>query len=33
MKVLLDTHVWIWWVTGQEDLAQGKRAQLDKLAE
>lgn len=33
MKVLLDTHIWIWWLTGQHDLAPGKRKQLDQLAE
>jgi len=33
MSVLLDSHVWIWWVTGQKDLAAAKRAQLDELAE
>ena len=33
MSVLLDSHVWIWWVTGQKDLAAAKRARLDRLAE
>lgn len=33
MSVLLDSHVWIWWVTGQKDLAPAKRARLDGLAE
>lgn len=33
MSILLDTHVWIWWLTGQEDLADDKRELLDKLAE
>ena len=33
MSVLLDSHVWIWWVTGQKDLAPAKRARLDELAE
>lgn len=33
MSVLLDTHAWIWWLTGQKDLAVAKRTQLDRLAE
>ena len=33
MSVLLDSHVWIWWVTGQRELAAAKRARLDELAE
>ena len=33
MSVLLDSHVWIWWVTGQKDLAPAKRARLDECAE
>ena len=33
MSVLLDSHVWIWWVTGQKNLAPAKRARLDELAE
>jgi PIN domain nuclease of toxin-antitoxin system len=31
--VLLDTHVWIWWLTGQNALAAGDRDALDALAE
>jgi PIN domain nuclease of toxin-antitoxin system len=33
MSVLLDSHVWIWWVTGQRDLAAANRSRLDELAE
>jgi PIN domain nuclease of toxin-antitoxin system len=32
MSVLLDTHVWIWWVLGQKDLPRRHRARLDALA-
>ncbi|HJT16334.1 MAG TPA: type II toxin-antitoxin system VapC family toxin [Thermoanaerobaculia bacterium] len=31
--MLLDTHVWIWWLTGQESLARADRDALDALAE
>jgi PIN domain nuclease of toxin-antitoxin system len=33
MSVLLDSHVWIWWLTGQKDLPAGKRELLDRLAQ
>lgn len=33
MKALLDTHVWIWWLTGQPDLPDRERTALDALAE
>lgn len=33
MKVLLDTHVWIWWVTGQETLTHAELEALGELAE
>lgn len=33
MSVLLDTHVWIWWLTGQESLSALDREALDELAE
>jgi PIN domain nuclease of toxin-antitoxin system len=33
VSVLLDTHVWIWWLTGQADLPSRERAALDALAE
>lgn len=32
MSVLLDTHVWIWWLTGQNDLPAADRDALDALA-
>ena len=32
MKVLLDTHVWIWWVLGSERLSPPERRCLDQLA-
>lgn len=33
MRVLLDTHVWIWWVTGQKTLTHAELEELGKLAE
>ena len=33
MSVLLDSHVWIWWLTGQRDLSARKRELLDRLAQ
>jgi len=30
---LLDTHVWIWWVTGQKTLTHAELEELGKLAE
>lgn len=33
MKVLLDTHVWIWWVTGQKALRRAELEALGNLAE
>ena len=32
MKVLLDTHVWIWWLLGCERLSVADRRSLDRLA-
>ena len=32
MNVLLDTHIWIWWLTGQPDLPAAERAALDRQA-
>lgn len=32
MKVLLDTHVWLWWLTGQPDLPERERTSLDLAA-
>jgi PIN domain nuclease of toxin-antitoxin system len=33
MSVLLDSHVWIWWLTGQKELPAKKRELLDRLAQ
>jgi PIN domain nuclease of toxin-antitoxin system len=33
LSVLLDTHVWIWWLMGQPELPLGQRIALDRLAE
>ncbi|MEY2906250.1 MAG: hypothetical protein RLZZ408_721 [Verrucomicrobiota bacterium] len=33
MSLLLDTHVWIWWLSGQPDLPARSRARLDGMAE
>lgn len=32
MKVLLDTHVWIWWLLGSTRLSARERSALDRLA-
>lgn len=32
MSVLLDTHIWIWWLAGDARLAERERASLDELA-
>ncbi|MCP9910082.1 type II toxin-antitoxin system VapC family toxin [Cyanobium sp. BA20m-p-22] len=32
MKVLLDTHVWLWWLLGSERLKVQERLSLDRLA-
>ena len=32
MKVLLDTHVWIWWLLGSERLSAPERRSMDRLA-
>ncbi|MEI8340118.1 MAG: type II toxin-antitoxin system VapC family toxin [Verrucomicrobiota bacterium] len=32
MSFLIDTHIWIWWLTGQKDLPQNNRDRLDSLA-
>ncbi|MCP9927824.1 type II toxin-antitoxin system VapC family toxin [Cyanobium sp. CH-040] len=32
MKVLLDTHVWLWWLLGSERLRTQERHSLDRLA-
>lgn len=33
MNVLLDTHIWIWWLTGQAELGARDRAALNQHAE
>lgn len=33
MTVLLDTHFWIWWVTGQDTLTASERHALDAAAQ
>lgn len=33
MTVLLDTHFWIWWVTGQDTLTRTERQALGAAAE
>ncbi len=33
MKVLLDTHVWIWWLLGSERLPTPERRSLDRVAQ
>ena len=33
MSVLLDTHVWIWWLTLESPLTPAERAALDATAE
>jgi PIN domain nuclease of toxin-antitoxin system len=32
VKLLLDTHVWIWWLLGSEHLSHAERRALDRLA-
>jgi PIN domain nuclease of toxin-antitoxin system len=32
VKVLLDTHVWIWWLLGSERLSTPERRSLDRVA-
>ncbi len=32
MKVLLDTHVWLWWILGSDRLPLKERVALDRLA-
>lgn len=32
MNVLLDTHVWLWWLLGSDKLAVSERVALDRLA-
>lgn len=32
MSFLIDTHIWIWWLTGQDDLPKKNRLRLDEMA-
>jgi PIN domain nuclease of toxin-antitoxin system len=32
LSVLLDTHVWVWWLTGHSPLAVSERRALDEAA-
>ncbi|TGL60840.1 type II toxin-antitoxin system VapC family toxin [Leptospira sarikeiensis] len=31
--ILIDTHIWIWWVSGSEQLKLSEKRELDKLLE
>ncbi|MFN3565951.1 MAG: type II toxin-antitoxin system VapC family toxin [Burkholderiaceae bacterium] len=33
MSILLDTHVWLWWLTGAGRLSAAERRALDEAAE
>ena len=33
MRVLLDTHVWLWWLTPESPLTRAERTALDQAAE
>lgn len=30
--ILLDTHIWLWWLLGDGNLSQSEREELDRLA-
>jgi len=32
VKVLLDTHIWLWWLLGSDRLQRRERTALDRLA-
>jgi PIN domain nuclease of toxin-antitoxin system len=32
VTILLDTHVWIWWLLGSDQLPKKEREELDRLA-
>ena len=32
MSILLDTHIWIWWLTGAPQMKKAERDALDTLA-
>jgi len=33
LRVLLDTHIWLWWLTGSQELSASERRALDRCAE
>jgi len=33
MRLLLDTHIWWWWLTGEKRLSRGQARQLRKVTE
>jgi PIN domain nuclease of toxin-antitoxin system len=33
LKVLLDTHMWLWWLTRHPEMSDRERAALDRAAE
>jgi len=33
LKVLLDTHMWLWWLTGSSELSSAERLAFDQAAE
>jgi PIN domain nuclease of toxin-antitoxin system len=32
VRILLDTHVWLWWLLGSDRLSTKERVELDRLA-
>ncbi len=32
MTILLDTHIWLWWLLGSDQLPKKERDELDRLA-
>ncbi len=32
MNLILDTHIWIWWMNGEQQLSDKERKHLDELA-
>lgn len=32
MRLLLDTHIWLWWLTGSADLSDAERQSIDRCA-
>jgi len=33
LRVLLDTHIWLWWLTGSPELGDSERMAVDRAAE